>query len=33
VRKTALDRKWSPPISFGVIGSASRASVLLMIVR
>src|SRR5688500_11145831 len=33
VRNTALERKWSPPISWGGEGAASRAAVLLMIVR
>ncbi len=33
VRNTALERKWSPPISGGVNASALRTSVLLMIVR
>jgi hypothetical protein len=33
VRNTALDRKWSPPISIGVTGSACLTSVLLTIVR
>src|SRR5574341_1569993 len=33
VRNTALDRKWSPPISSGLYASAMRTSVLLIIVR
>ena len=33
VRNTALERKWSPPISSGLYASAMRTSVLLMIVR
>ena len=33
VRKVALDRKWSPPISFGLVASAGSMSVSLMIVR
>lgn len=33
VRYTALDRKWSPPISSGLYASAIRTSVLLTIVR
>jgi hypothetical protein len=32
VRNTALERKWSPPISGSANASALRASVLLMIV-
>ncbi len=32
VRNTALERKWSPPISGAVNASAIRTSVLLMIV-
>src|SRR6202008_331576 len=33
VRNTALERKWSPPISGGVNASALRTSVLLTIVK
>ena len=33
VRKVALERKWSPPVSGAVNASALRTSVLLMIVR
>ncbi len=32
VRNTALERKWSPPISGAVKASAMRTSVLLTIV-
>ena len=32
VRNVALDRKWSPPISFGIVASADATSVSLMIV-
>ena len=33
VRNTALDRKWSPPISGSAKASAIRTSVLLTMVR
>ena len=33
VRNTALERKWSPPISGAVNASAIRTSVLLTMVR
>ena len=33
VRKVALERKWSPPISLGFFASAGSMSVSLMIVR
>ena len=32
VRKVALERKWSPPISLGIRASAASISVSLMIV-
>ncbi len=33
VRKVALERKWSPPISFGFVASAPSTSVSLTMVR
>ena len=33
VRKVALERKWSPPISLGFFASAGSTSVSLTIVR